>query len=64
MTKVEAAQVLGLTERTTKYYWTHARAWLITKLTPLERAGNLSFIELSPGSISHNSPNQSRTEWA
>jgi RNA polymerase sigma factor (TIGR02999 family) len=28
MTNVEAAQALGLSERTVKNYWTHARAWL------------------------------------
>ncbi len=28
MTNVEAAQALGLSERTVRNYWTHARAWL------------------------------------
>ena len=28
MTNEEAAQALGLSTRTVKYYWTHARAWL------------------------------------
>jgi RNA polymerase sigma factor (TIGR02999 family) len=28
MTNAEAAQALGISERTAKYYWTHARAWL------------------------------------
>ena len=28
MTIVEAAQALGISERTVKNYWTHARAWL------------------------------------
>ena len=32
MTNTEAAQALGLTERTVKYYWTHARAWLIREI--------------------------------
>jgi RNA polymerase sigma factor (TIGR02999 family) len=32
MTNVEAAQALGLTERTVKYYWSHARAWLIREI--------------------------------
>jgi RNA polymerase sigma factor (TIGR02999 family) len=32
MTNAEAAQALGLTERTVKYYWTHARAWLIREV--------------------------------
>jgi RNA polymerase sigma factor (TIGR02999 family) len=34
MTNIEAAQALGLTERTAKYYWTHARAWLIHEINP------------------------------
>jgi len=28
MTNDEAAEVLGITPRSAKYYWTHARAWL------------------------------------
>jgi RNA polymerase sigma factor (TIGR02999 family) len=32
MTNVEAAQALGLPERTAKYYWTHARAWIIHEI--------------------------------
>jgi DNA-directed RNA polymerase specialized sigma24 family protein len=32
MTNAEAAQALGLTERTIKYYWTYARAWLINEV--------------------------------
>ena len=32
MTNVEAAQALGLSERTATYYWTHARAWLIHEI--------------------------------
>jgi RNA polymerase sigma factor (TIGR02999 family) len=28
MTNEEAAEVLGVSPRTAKYYWTHARAWL------------------------------------
>jgi RNA polymerase sigma factor (TIGR02999 family) len=32
MTNIEAAQALGLTERTVKYYWSHARAWLINEV--------------------------------
>jgi len=28
MTNEEAAEVLGISVRTAKYYWTHARAWL------------------------------------
>jgi RNA polymerase sigma factor (TIGR02999 family) len=32
MTNVEVAQALGLSERAAKYYWTHARAWLIREM--------------------------------
>jgi RNA polymerase sigma factor (TIGR02999 family) len=32
MTNAETAQALGLTERTVKYYWAHARAWLIREI--------------------------------
>jgi len=32
MTNVETAQALGLSERTVKYYWTHARAWLFREI--------------------------------
>ncbi len=32
MTNVEAAQALGLSERTVKNYWSHARAWLYREL--------------------------------
>jgi RNA polymerase sigma factor (TIGR02999 family) len=32
MTNAEAAEALGLTERTVKYYWSHARAWLIREV--------------------------------
>jgi RNA polymerase sigma factor (TIGR02999 family) len=39
MTNIEAAQALGLTERTAKYYWTHARAWLIHEINPARAAG-------------------------
>ena len=39
MTNAEAAQALGLTERTAKYYWTHARAWLIHEINPARAAG-------------------------
>ena len=28
LTNEEAAEVLGISQRTAKYYWTHARAWL------------------------------------
>ncbi len=32
MTNVEAAQALGLSERTVKNYWNHARAWLFREI--------------------------------
>ena len=32
MTNVEAAQALGLSERTVKNYWAHARAWLFREM--------------------------------
>ena len=32
MTNDEAAEVLGLSPRTAKYYWTHARAWLFREI--------------------------------
>ena len=34
MTNDEAAEVLGISPRTAKYYWTHARAWLFREITP------------------------------
>jgi len=33
MTNEEAAEVLGISPRTAKYYWTHARAWLFREIT-------------------------------
>jgi RNA polymerase sigma factor (TIGR02999 family) len=33
MTNDEAAQVLGISPRTAKHYWTHARAWLYREIT-------------------------------
>jgi RNA polymerase sigma factor (TIGR02999 family) len=39
MTNAEAAQALGLTERTAKYYWTHARAWLIREMNTARTIG-------------------------
>src|SRR5208282_245572 len=39
MTNAEAAQALGLTERTVKYYWAHARAWLIREINAARMAG-------------------------
>ena len=32
MTNEEAAGVLGISVRTAKYYWTHARAWLYREI--------------------------------
>jgi RNA polymerase sigma factor (TIGR02999 family) len=32
MTNDEAATVLGISPRTAKYYWTHARAWLFREI--------------------------------
>ena len=32
MTNDEAAEVLGISLRTAKYYWTHARAWLYREI--------------------------------
>lgn len=34
MTNDEAAEVLGISPRTAKYYWTHARAWLFREIAP------------------------------
>jgi RNA polymerase sigma factor (TIGR02999 family) len=39
MTNAEAAQALGLTERTVKYYWSHARAWLFREINAARTAG-------------------------
>jgi len=39
MTNLEAAQALGLSERTAKYYWTHARAWLIHEVNSARTTG-------------------------
>jgi RNA polymerase sigma factor (TIGR02999 family) len=33
MTNDEAAEALGISPRTAKYYWTHARAWLYHQLS-------------------------------
>jgi RNA polymerase sigma factor (TIGR02999 family) len=33
MTNDEAAEILGISPRTAKYYWTHARAWLYDAIT-------------------------------
>lgn len=33
MTNDEAAEVLGISPRTAKYYWTHARAWLFREIS-------------------------------
>ena len=39
LTHAETAQALGLTERTVKYYWTHARAWLIREINATRTSG-------------------------
>jgi len=36
MTNDEAAEILGISPRTAKYYWTHARAWLFREITTSE----------------------------
>ena len=37
MTNDEAAEALGISARTAKYYWTHARAWLYREIQAPER---------------------------
>jgi RNA polymerase sigma factor (TIGR02999 family) len=37
MTNEEAAEVLGISVRTAKYYWTHARAWLYREIAERQR---------------------------
>ena len=37
MTNDEAAEVMGISPRTAKYYWTHARAWLFREVTGAPR---------------------------
>jgi len=39
MTNVEAAQALGLSERTVKNYWNHARAWLFREINAAPTTG-------------------------
>jgi RNA polymerase sigma factor (TIGR02999 family) len=39
MTNVEAAQALGLSERTVKNYWTHARVWLFREIKAARTTG-------------------------
>jgi len=39
MTNAEAAQALALPERKVKYYWSHARAWLIHELQSARKDG-------------------------
>jgi len=39
MTNVEAAQVLGLSERTVKNYWAHARVWLFREINAGRKTG-------------------------
>jgi RNA polymerase sigma factor (TIGR02999 family) len=38
MTNDEAAEVLGISPRTAKYYWTHARAWLFREIQGSNKA--------------------------
>ncbi len=38
MTNEEAAQVLSISVRSAKYYWTHARAWLFCRMQEMEQA--------------------------
>jgi RNA polymerase sigma factor (TIGR02999 family) len=35
MTNEEVAEALGISVRTAKYYWTHARAWLFREITAM-----------------------------
>jgi RNA polymerase sigma factor (TIGR02999 family) len=37
MTNNEAAEALGISPRTAKYYWTHARAWLFREIQPRQQ---------------------------
>ena len=39
MTNAEAAQALDLPERKVKYYWSHARAWLIHEMNAARKDG-------------------------
>ncbi len=39
MTNEEAAEVLGISPRTAKYYWTHARAWLYREINSRDPEG-------------------------
>jgi RNA polymerase sigma factor (TIGR02999 family) len=39
MTNNEAAEVLGISPRTAKYYWTHARAWLFREINSPDLEG-------------------------
>jgi RNA polymerase sigma factor (TIGR02999 family) len=39
MTNAETADALGLSERTVKNYWTHARAWLFHEITANQTTG-------------------------
>jgi RNA polymerase sigma factor (TIGR02999 family) len=39
MTNVETAQALGLSERTVKNYWAHARAWLFREIDSARASG-------------------------
>jgi RNA polymerase sigma factor (TIGR02999 family) len=39
LTNVETAQALGLSERTVKNYWTHARVWLFREINAARTTG-------------------------
>ncbi|MFZ0826916.1 MAG: ECF-type sigma factor [Verrucomicrobiia bacterium] len=39
MTNNEAAQALGLSERTVENYWTYARAWLFRGINTTRKTG-------------------------
>jgi RNA polymerase sigma factor (TIGR02999 family) len=39
MTNIEAAQALGLSERTVKKYWSHARVWLFREIKGMRARG-------------------------
>ena len=41
LTNEEAAEALGISTRTAKYYWTHARAWLFREIRKEERSQGL-----------------------
>ena len=42
MTNVETAQALGISERTVKNYWAHARAWLFREIKAAQKPDKIS----------------------